>query len=87
MSSNAPDAPGLAELGEAARAKALLRWRVLRPHLEDGVALVHAAREAGVSERTHSAGWRATAPANWWASPLRGAPIAAVEGCPTSSWR
>jgi putative transposase len=49
---NAPDAPGLAELGEAARAKALLRWRVLRPHLEDGVALVHAAREAGVSERT-----------------------------------
>jgi putative transposase len=26
--------------------------RPLRPHLEDGVALVHAAREAGVSERT-----------------------------------
>ncbi|MCA1698056.1 MAG: helix-turn-helix domain-containing protein [Actinobacteria bacterium] len=25
---------------------------MLRPHLEDGVALVHAARDAGVPERT-----------------------------------
>ena len=49
---NAADAPALAELTEEARAKALLRWQVLRPHLEDGVALVHAAREAGVPERT-----------------------------------
>ena len=49
---SAADAPALAELGEAARAKALLRWSVLRPHLEDGVALVHAARDAGVPERT-----------------------------------
>ncbi|MFP5378760.1 MAG: Mu transposase C-terminal domain-containing protein [Vicinamibacteria bacterium] len=35
-----------------ARARALRRWSVLRPHLEDGVALVHAARDAGVPERT-----------------------------------
>lgn len=49
---NAVDAPALAELSEAARAKALLRWSVLRPHLEDGVALAHAARDAGVPERT-----------------------------------
>jgi putative transposase len=49
---NAADAPTLAELSDAARAKALLRWSVPRPHLEDGVALVHAARDAGVPERT-----------------------------------
>lgn len=49
---NAAGAPVLVELTEAARAKALGRWRVLRPHLEDGVALVDAAREAGVPERT-----------------------------------
>ncbi len=49
---NTADAPALAELSEAARAKALWRWSVLRPHLEDGVALVYAARDAGVPERT-----------------------------------
>jgi hypothetical protein len=30
-------APALAQLSEADRAAALLRFRVLRPHLEDGV--------------------------------------------------
>jgi putative transposase len=48
-----PPAPrGLAELPEAARAQALCRWRVLRPHLEDGVPLPRAADEAGVALRT-----------------------------------
>ncbi|HEY6798240.1 MAG TPA: Mu transposase C-terminal domain-containing protein [Kineosporiaceae bacterium] len=32
--------------------QALARWQVLRPHLDDGVALVRAAQEAGVSPRT-----------------------------------
>ena len=42
----------LVELSEAARTLALSRWRVLRPHLEDGVPLPRAARDAGVSLRT-----------------------------------
>lgn len=42
----------LTELSEAARTLALSRWRVLRPHLEDGVPLARAARDAGVSLRT-----------------------------------
>jgi putative transposase len=48
-----PAAPrGLAELSEAARAQTLHRWRVLRPHLEDGVPLPAAAGEVGVALRT-----------------------------------
>ena len=35
----------LVELSEAARTLALSRWRVLRPHLEDGVPLPRAARD------------------------------------------
>lgn len=42
----------LTELSEAARTLALSHWRVLRPHLEDGVPLARAARDAGVSLRT-----------------------------------
>ena len=44
--------PGLAELPEAQRAEALRRWRMLRPHLEDGVPLPRAAAEAGEALRT-----------------------------------
>ena len=44
--------PPLAELSEAARADALARWCVLRPHLHDGVPLARAARDAGVALRT-----------------------------------
>lgn len=47
-----PSRPGLAELPEAVRAQALHRWRVLRPHLEDGVPLLRAASEAEVALRT-----------------------------------
>jgi len=43
---------GLTELNEAQRTEAMRRWAVLRPHLDDGVALVAAARAAGVPERT-----------------------------------
>jgi len=42
----------LVELSKAARMLALARWRVLRPHLEEGVPLARAARDAGVSLRT-----------------------------------
>lgn len=38
--------------GRAQRDGALGRWRVLRPHLEDGVPLPRAAGEAGVALRT-----------------------------------
>jgi len=34
------------------RGDALRRWEVVRPHVEDGVPLVRAARDAGVSLRT-----------------------------------
>lgn len=43
---------GLAELPDGKRAEALRRWRVLRPHLEDGVPLPRAAAEAGEAVRT-----------------------------------
>ncbi|WP_412734307.1 Mu transposase C-terminal domain-containing protein [Krasilnikovia sp. MM14-A1259] len=45
-------AHSLAELPDAVRAQALRRWRVLRPHLEDGVPLARAAGTAGVALRT-----------------------------------
>lgn len=38
--------------GEGLSLQALARWQVLRSHLDDGVALARAAREAGVSPRT-----------------------------------
>lgn len=42
----------LAELSEEARALALSRWQVLRPHMEDGAPLAPTARHAGVPLRT-----------------------------------
>ncbi len=39
-------------LREAQRERAMARWSVLRPHLEEGVALVEAARRAGTPPRT-----------------------------------
>jgi putative transposase len=43
---------GLAALTAGRRRQALDRWRALRPHLEDGVALARIARDRGVAERT-----------------------------------
>jgi len=45
-------APSLATLSVAQRESALGRFVVLRPHLQDGVPLARAAREAGVPVRT-----------------------------------
>jgi putative transposase len=42
----------LTALTEAARERALARFRVLRPHLEDGVPLTHVAQTAAVPVRT-----------------------------------
>jgi putative transposase len=42
---------GLAEPLEAARAEALRRWQVLRPHLEHGVPLPRAAGRLRRSRR------------------------------------
>ena len=42
----------LVGLGEARREQAMTRWALLRPHLQDGVALAVLAREAGVPLRT-----------------------------------
>jgi putative transposase len=42
----------LAALGEGGQARAMARFAVLRPHLEDGVPLTRAATEAGVPLRT-----------------------------------
>jgi len=42
----------LAELSEEARALALSRWQVLRPHVVDGAPLAPTARQAGVPLRT-----------------------------------
>jgi len=44
--------PTLSELDEAARESAMVRYRVLRPHLDDGVPLTSAATAAGVPLRT-----------------------------------
>jgi putative transposase len=43
---------GLVERDENLREQAMQRWRVLRPHVEDGVALSAAAEAAGVPLRT-----------------------------------
>jgi hypothetical protein len=42
----------LASLSEEQRRKAMERFAVLRPHLEDGVPLLRAARDAGIPFRT-----------------------------------
>jgi putative transposase len=44
--------PPLAGLSEAARADALVRWSVLRPHLEDGVPLARATRALRCAPRS-----------------------------------
>ena len=44
--------PALAQLSEADRAAALTRFRVLRPHLEEGVPLARLARDQGLELRT-----------------------------------
>jgi hypothetical protein len=44
--------PTLAQLSDAQRAQAMVRFAVLRPHLEDGVSLPRAAVAAGVAVRT-----------------------------------
>ena len=46
----------LAELDERDRDRALERFAVLRPHLEDGVSLSEAAACAAVSARTRGGG-------------------------------
>jgi putative transposase len=44
--------PTLAQLSDAQRAQAMVRFAVLRPHLEEGVSLPRAAVAAGVAVRT-----------------------------------
>ena len=47
-----PQERPLAELSEIQRDRAMARFAVLRPHLEDGAHLAQAARAAGVALRT-----------------------------------
>jgi putative transposase len=47
-----PQGRPLAELSEIQRDRAMARFAVLRPHLEDGAALAQAARAAGIALRT-----------------------------------
>jgi putative transposase len=42
----------LAAPSEEGQARAMTRFAILRPHLEEGVPLTRAAREAGVPSRT-----------------------------------
>lgn len=49
----------LAEFSEAQRQRAMARFAVLRPHLDDGVGLVQAAADSGVPYRTAQR-WLAT---------------------------
>ena len=44
--------PSYTDLDEQQRGQAMNRFTVLRPHLEDGVPLQHAADEAGIPVRT-----------------------------------
>ena len=48
----ASDHTAPATLSEPGRAKALRRWLVLRPHLEDGVPLARVAAQSGIPHRT-----------------------------------
>ncbi len=52
MAEDGIPAPPLAGLSDEQRQQAMDRLAVLRPHLDDGVPLAHAARHAGVSVRT-----------------------------------
>lgn len=47
-----PARVSLAELDEQEREEALRRWRILRPHLENGRPLTRAAADGGVPVRT-----------------------------------
>ena len=68
MNAAVPRGRGLAPLtglSEARRDRALARWQVLRPHVEDGVALARLAADYGVPLRTLQrwlSGYRAGCP-------------------------
>jgi putative transposase len=64
----------LAELDERRRGRALERFAVLRPHLEDGVSLCEAAARAAVPVRT----------ARRWRERYRGGGLIALAGGPRS---
>ena len=51
-STGEPARVSLAELGEQEREEALRRWRILRPHVENGCPLTRAAADGGVPVRT-----------------------------------
>jgi hypothetical protein len=57
----------LAALTEEERQEAMVRFAVLRPHLNDDVPLSEAARDAGIPLRSVqlNVGWLATAPLGW----------------------
>jgi putative transposase len=62
----------LSELSEHQRDQAQRRFEVLRPHLEDGVALVDAAAAAGIPART----------ARHWLARFRAAGLPALARAP-----
>src|SRR3954465_1937788 len=86
----------LAGRGEEGRARAMARFAVLRPHLEEGVPLARAAGEAGVTPPTRtkpacrrerrSVGWRATVATGWRVSRVPCAAMPARTGHPRNSW-
>ena len=48
--------PPLTAMSGARRERALARWRVLRPHVQDGIALTRAAGDCGIPPWTVPAG-------------------------------
>jgi putative transposase len=75
----------LVELSGARREQAMDRWALLRPHIEDGVALTEIARQDGVPLRTAQrwlAHYREYGLVGWPAGP---APAKGNGRCP-SSW-
>ena len=49
-------APPLTAMSGARRERALARWRVLRPHVQDGIALTRVAGDCGIPLRAVPSG-------------------------------
>jgi hypothetical protein len=79
--------PALAACTEEERQEAMRRFAVLRPHLNDGVPLPEAARDAGVPLRSVQRWLPDTAPPGWlvWSEPHD--PIQAIASSLRNSWR
>ena len=74
--------PTLTARTEADRAEAHRRWRILRAHLEDGVALSQVAADTGIRHRTLQRWLARYATPDWRAWPVPRGQTRAVPAFP-----